>query len=120
MAKAARRGDLAGISCSRAHAAYGLDAAVEILLGDKRTKEILHGVLLARELLTVGKVEPFAASAGSHNGAGALASALGGRAVARVGVREASVHAGLSLGVADTPIVRARLVHMRLVPWSCL
>lgn len=63
-------------------------------------------MLLARELLAVGEVEPFTASTGSHDGAGALARNLGSRVVVRIGVRQASVHAGLSLGVADTPIVR--------------
>ena len=63
-------------------------------------------MLLARELLAVGEVEPFAAPAGSHDGAGALARILGSCANVRIGVRQASVHAGLSLGVADTPIVR--------------
>ena len=63
-------------------------------------------MLLARELLAVGEIEPFTASTGSHGGAGALARNFGSRVVVRIGVRQASVHAGLSLGVADTPIVR--------------
>lgn len=63
-------------------------------------------MLLARELLAVGEIEPFTASTGSHDGAGAFARNLGSRVVVRIGVRQASVHAGLSLGVADTPIVR--------------
>lgn len=63
-------------------------------------------MLLAGELLAVGEIEPFAASTGSHDGAGALTRNFGSRVVVRIGVRQASVHAGLSLGVADTPIVR--------------
>ena len=63
-------------------------------------------MLLAGELLAVGEIEPFTASTGSHDGAGALTRNFGNCVVVRIGVRQASVHAGLSLGVADTPIVR--------------
>lgn len=63
-------------------------------------------MLLAGELLAVGEIEPFTASTGSHDRAGALTRNFGSRVVVRIGVRQASVHAGLSLGVADTPIVR--------------